>query len=291
MDNGHTQEKQRIALVLQYVGTHFQGWQRQPQRRTVQAELEDALYSILNHPVHVCGAGRTDSGVHAAGQVAHFDTRSQIPPERWATVLNNRLPNDIVVRASTAVPPKWHARFCAKSRRYRYTLYTGKQPNLFVSPFSWHYYYAPIDESLIQAALNPLMGSHHLAAFHRAGSQRTHSWVDVQDVECYRQGPFVYIEVQANAFLYGMMRLLVGMLVQVGRTERSLANFYDIWKNECREAVKYAAPAHGLCLLRVSYPDLLFPLDTWFDTMPRYQFSNWDESRCQSDPITSNPVT
>jgi len=126
---------------------------------------------------------------------------------------------------------------------------------------------------LIQAALNPLIGHHHLAAFHRAGSQRQHSWVDVQEAICYRQGPFVHIEVQANGFLYGMMRLLVGMLVQVGRGQRSLDNFQQIWTHERREQVKYAAPAHGLCLLRVGYDNFPFPLEIWHDTMPKFIFS------------------
>ncbi len=141
------------------------------------------------------------------------------------------------------------------------------------TPFTWHYYYATLDESLIQAALSPLVGHHHLAAFHRAGSQRPHSWVDIQEAICYRHGPFVHIEVQANGFLYGMMRLLVGMLVQVGRGQRSLENFNQIWTNELREQVKYAAPAHGLCLLRVGYDHCPFPLEIWHDAMPKFTFS------------------
>ena len=99
-----------------------------------------------------------------------------------------------------------------------------------MKPFSWHYYYAPLDESLIQAALKPLLGKHHLAAFQRAGSTRSHSWVEVQAVECRRSGPFIHIEIQANGFLYGMVRLLVGMLVQVGSGQRTLDNFTELWQ-------------------------------------------------------------
>lgn len=260
---------QRVALVIQYVGTNFHGWQRQPNQRTVQEEIETAISTVMKRPVTLHGAGRTDTGVHAAAQVAHFDASCPIPAHRWASVLNSRLAKDILIRASAKVEPTWHARFSASWRRYRYTLYTDPIPNLFARPFAWHYYHAPVDESLIQAAMAPLIGRHHLAAFHRAGSARPHSWVDVQAAECHRSGPFIYIEVQASGFLYGMMRLLVGLLVQVGRGERAIDNFTDIWVNERRELVKYAAPAQGLCLLRVGYPDFPFSEDVWYDTQPK----------------------
>lgn len=274
IDSTGVTPNQRVALVFQYLGTNFHGWQRQPKQRTVQEEMEKSLSQILDRPVGVYAAGRTDAGVHASAQVAHFNTNSLIPPHRWGSVLNNFLPKDIKVLASAPVDLDWHSRFSAKWRRYRYTLYTNAQPNLFVEPFSWHYYYEPLDESLIQAALSPLVGHHHLAAFHRAGSQRQHSWVDVQEAICYRNGPFVHIEVQANGFLYGMMRLLVGMLVQVGRGQRSVDNFKQLWIDERREEVKYSAPAHGLCLLGVGYENFPFPADICHDTMPKFIFSS-----------------
>uniref|UniRef100_B8HMT0 tRNA pseudouridine synthase A n=1 Tax=Cyanothece sp. (strain PCC 7425 / ATCC 29141) TaxID=395961 RepID=B8HMT0_CYAP4 len=259
---------QRIALVIQYLGTHFYGWQRQPHHRSVQEELEQAIAIVVGHPVTVHGAGRTDTGVHAAAQVAHFDTDSVIPPHRWAEILNNRLPQDVLIRASAGVDSSWHSRFSALWRRYRYTLYTDCRPNLFLKSFTWHYY-RPLDTELMQTALNPLLGRHHLAAFHRSKSGRKHSWVEVQVAECVRRGSLVEIEVQASGFLYGMMRLLVGMLVQVGTGERSLASFTQIWQKQQRDQVKYAAPARGLCLLRVGYDNFPFPTEIWYDTMPR----------------------
>ena len=261
---------QRVALVIQYLGTNFYGWQRQPHHRSVQEEIEKVLSSIEQRPVTLYGAGRTDTGVHAAAQIAHFNATSPIPAQRWAAVLNSRLPEDIIIRASALVAPDWHARFSASWRRYRYTIYTDARPNLFVRPFSWHYYQAPLDESLIQTALNPLIGKHHLAAFHRANSGRSHSWVDVQAAECYRNEPFIHIEIQANGFLYGMVRLLVGMLVKVGRGELDPKHFTELWVNQRREEVKYAAPAKGLCLLRIGYPDSPFPPEVWFDTQPKF---------------------
>jgi len=261
---------QRVALVIQYLGTHFYGWQRQPHHRSVQEEIETVLSTVEQRPVTLHAAGRTDTGVHAAAQVAHFNATSPIPAQAWASVLNSRLPEDVLIRASAAVAPDWHARFSASWRRYRYTIYTDARPNLFVRPFSWHYYHAPLDESLIQKALTPLMGKHHLAAFHRANSGRSHSWVDVQAVECYRNGSFIHIEIQANGFLYGMVRLLVGMLVQVGRGDLSPNHFTELWVNQRREEVKYAAPAKGLCLLRVGYPDHPFPPEVWYDAQPKF---------------------
>ncbi|NJK30848.1 MAG: tRNA pseudouridine(38-40) synthase TruA [Acaryochloridaceae cyanobacterium CSU_3_4] len=279
---------QRVALVIQYLGTDFHGWQRQPQHRSVQAEIEDTLAKIVRHPVTLHGAGRTDAGVHAAAQVAHFDVVSPIPAHRWVSILNARLPEDILIRGSAAVPATWHARFSATWRRYRYTLFTDPCPNLFLRPYSWHYYYQPLDEQRMQAALNPLIGRHHLAAFQRAGSSRPHSWVEVHEATCVRMaargakglGSLIQIEVQASGFLYGMMRLLVGLLVQVGRGLRSPDNFTELWQTEQRDQVKYSAPAKGLCLLRVGYPDFPIPPEIWFDTFPHLMMSNLPPEYC-----------
>ncbi len=261
---------QRVALIIQYQGTRFHGWQRQPNQRTVQEEIEKTISSVVQQRVTLHGAGRTDAGVHAAAQVAHFDVTSPIPAHKWATILNSRLADDILIRGSAQVDSTWHARFSAIWRRYRYTIYIEKRQNLFVRPFVWHYYQAPLDPLLIQAALNPLVGFHHLAAFQRSGSSRPHSWVDVQEVICESQGPFIHIEVQASGFLYGMMRLLVGLLIQVAQGERTLESFTDIWVNQRREVVKHSAPANGLCLLRVGYQEFPFPQEVWYDTMPKF---------------------
>ncbi|MGG6265046.1 tRNA pseudouridine(38-40) synthase TruA [Leptolyngbya sp. AN03gr2] len=260
---------QRVALLIQYLGTRFYGWQRQPNHRSVQEEIETAIASVVGHPMVIHAAGRTDTGVHAAAQIAHFDVTSLIPAHRWADVINARLPDDVLIRASAAVPSDWHARFSATWRRYRYTIYTEARPNLFARSLSWHYYHAPLDESKIQKALDPMLGRHHMAAFQRANSSRPHAWVDIQAAECVRQDSFLYIEVQASGFLYGMMRLLVGLLVEVGRGDRSIQDFTRLWTEERRDEVRYAAPPQGLCLLRVGYPEMPFPPELWFDSQPK----------------------
>jgi len=130
-----------------------------------------------------------------------------------------------------------------------------------------------------------------MAAFHRAGSSRPHSCVDVQAVQCDRQGPFIQIEVQASGFLYGMMRLLVGLLVQVGRGTRSPNNFTELWQTQRRDQVKYAAPAQGLCLLRVGYPEFPFPPDVWFDTFPKLVLPQIPQSNSVVNYSPNEPLT
>ncbi|MEO1095410.1 MAG: tRNA pseudouridine(38-40) synthase TruA [Cyanobacteria bacterium J06638_28] len=270
---GRWQQFQRVALVVQYIGTHFHGWQRQVKERTVQGDIEAAIASVVGNAVTLCGAGRTDTGVHAAAQVAHFEAPATIPAPRWASILNPRLPEDILIRASAQVPDDWHAQFSACWRRYRYTIYTDAVPNLFARAFTWHYYYEPLDAAQIQAALAPLIGHHDLTAFHRAGSGRAHSWVDLQDAKCCRRDAFLTVELQASGFLYGMVRLIMGILVQVGRGLLSVEEFTHLWQSKQRHRIKYAAPASGLCLLRVGYDYFPFPPNVWYDTQPQFYLS------------------
>ena len=260
----------RVALIIQYLGTNYHGWQRQPQSQTIQAAIEDAISSVVKSKVTIYGAGRTDAGVHAAAQIAHFEYAGPIPAAKWAKIINPRLPDDILIRSSAAVPHDWHACFSALWRRYRYTIYTDKVANLFLNQVSWHYYHEPLDELLIQQALETLLGKNDLTAFRRTGSERKHSWVNIQDVKCHRQDALLQLEIQADGFLYGMVRLLVGMLIEVGTRKRSLGEFTRIWQNKRREEVKYSAPAKGLCLLRVGYAQFPFPQNLWFDTQPMY---------------------
>lgn len=265
------QATQRVALVIQYKGTSFHGWQRQANvQRTVQAEIERAIASVTGSQSALVGAGRTDAGVHAAAQIAHFAAPSVIPVNRWAAILNDRLGDDIAIRASAAVANDWHAQFSADWRRYRYTFYTSRYPNLFVRPYVWHYYHQPLDENLMLAALQPMVGYHNLAAFHRTGSDRSHSWLELQDVQCDRLGDFVQVELQASGFLYGMVRLVMGLIVQVGEKKLSPKEFTHIWQNQRRDLVKYGAPPQGLCLLRVGYSDCPFEPKAWVDTQPQF---------------------
>ena len=261
----------RIALCLQYDGSAYCGWQRQPRAPSVQETLEAALAQLdPRRPAAVVAAGRTDSGVHAAGQVVHFDAVGPIPAQRWPAALNGRLPASIRVRAAAAVPADWHACFSASYRRYRYTIYNGRTPNLFLAPWSWHRYQMRLDEDLIRQALEGMLGRHDFAAFERAGSSRSHSVTTLQEVSVVRRGDLIEVELQASGFLYGMVRLVMGQLVALAEGRIDLASFERRWRTGAREEVKEAAPPQGLCLLRVGYPEEVFPRGAWYDCQPRY---------------------
>ena len=263
--------RRRIALCLQYDGSAYCGWQRQPRDPSVQETLEGALAQLdrLGSAVAVA-AGRTDSGVHASGQVVHFDTAGPIPAHRWPAALNGRLPASIRVRAAAAVPADWHACFSASYRRYRYCLYNARTPNLFLAPWSWHRYRLRLDEGLMRRALEGMLGRHDFAAFERAGSSRSHSVTTLQEVQVQRLGDLITVELQASGFLYGMVRLVMGQLVAVAEGRLSLETFEQRWRTRARASVKEAAPPQGLCLIRVGYPQELFPRALWYDSQPRY---------------------
>ena len=267
----------RIALCLQYDGAPFCGWQRQPRDPSVQETLEAALAELDPHrPLTAVAAGRTDTGVHAAAQVVHFDAAGPIPAQRWPKALNGRLPPSIRVRAAVEVERDWHACFRARYRRYRYTIHNGRAPNLFLAPWSWHRYRLRLDERAMAEALHALLGEHDFSAFQRAGSRRSHARTTLQEVLLERQGDLVVIELQASGFLYGMVRLVVGQLVAVGEGRLSQAAFLRRWRERARGEVKEAAPPQGLCLLRVGYPEEIFPRPAWYDCQPRFQLESQD---------------
>lgn len=269
--------RQRIALCLQYNGAAFQGWQRQARHASVQETLETAI-ALLDPAAsaHVVAAGRTDSGVHAAAQVVHFDAFGPIPPHRWPKALNGRLPPTIRIRAACAVTDDWHACFSATYRRYRYTIHNGCVPNLFLAPWCWHRHQVRLDEAAMEQALGSLLGEHDFSAFQRAGSRRSHARTTVQEVVVQRQGDLIVVEIQASGFLYGMVRLIMGQLVGVGEGRFKPEVFVERWHRRARHEVREAAPPHGLCLLRVGYPQPIFPNALWYDCQPRFLLESSD---------------
>tara|TARA_Y100001968_G_scaffold34283_1_gene26365 strand:+ start:106 stop:951 length:846 start_codon:yes stop_codon:yes gene_type:complete len=267
----------RIALVIQYDGSGFSGWQNQKDFITIQGTIEKKIAELDPlRPVKVIAAGRTDSGVHASGQVVHFDCSGPIPIHKWSSALNGRLPASIKVLEAVQVPNDWHACYSAKYRRYRYSIFNGSYPNLFLQNISWHKYKVRLDIDLMRNALHDLIGFHDFEAFQKAGSNRANSLTTVQEVSIRRDGDIVTAEIQASGFLYGMVRLLMAQLVAVGEKRLTLEEFKSRWRNGLRSKVKEAAPPHGLCLIRVGYEEQIFSKEKSFDTFPRFSLPIFD---------------
>jgi tRNA pseudouridine38-40 synthase len=188
------------------------------------------------------------------------------------------------IRAAAEVPPTWHACFSATYRRYRYTIYNGRTPNLFLAPWSWHRYQLCLNEGLMAEALGDLIGEHDFGAFQRAGSRRAHARTTIQSVDLWRQGDLIVTELQASGFLYGMVRLVMGQLVAVGEGRLSPSDFVQRWRQRARHEVKEAAPPQGLCLLRVGYQEPVFPKPAWYDGQPQFRLEirdpppSWSEA-------------
>lgn len=243
----------------------------------MQQTLEEALGELDPSGPSLCvAAGRTDTGVHAAAQVVHFDCAGPIPPQRWPKALNGCLPQTIRVRAARAVDPDWHACFSASYRRYRYTLYNGRLPNLFLQSWCWHRYQQRLDTESMESVLQAMLGTHDFSAFMRAGSRRRNGITTLQQVQVLRQGDLISVELQASGFLYGMVRLLMGQLVAVGEARLRPEVLLERWRSQQRSAIKEAAPAHGLCLLEVGYPQAVFEPSECYASQPRFQLDVCD---------------
>ncbi len=267
----------RIALVIQYDGSSYCGWQRQDKGLSVQGSLEDAIQELDPiRPVKCVAAGRTDSGVHASGQVVHFDSCGPIPAHRWPKALNGRLPRSIRILEAQETFFNWHACYSAKNRRYRYSIFNASRPNLFISKWTWHKYQSRLNEDLMREALSQLLGTHDFRAFEKAGSNRSSSITTIEDISIKRTGDLIAVDVQATGFLYGMVRLLMGQLVAVGEKKLTLKDFEKRWKEGNRSEVRESAPPNGLCLIRVGYDEKLFSKEASLDTFPGFLLENLD---------------
>ena len=248
----------RIALLVQYDGSKYSGWQKQKNATTVQEILERALFKISNHFVKTFAAGRTDAGVHASGQVVHFDINWVIPGNSYADVLNSHLPSTIRILESVEVKDSWHACYSAIYRHYRYVINNSKFPNLFINNWSWHRYQKVLDQVLMSNALKNMEGEHDFFAFQKSGSNRKNSITKIKNIDIRRVEDLIFIDVKATGFLYGMVRLIVGQLVLVGEKKISPEIFTERWVNKKKIDVKESAPAKGLCLVNAVYEENVF---------------------------------
>lgn len=239
-----------IKLVLEYDGTDFVGWQIQANGRSVQEELEKALKQILQEDIRVIGGGRTDSGVHARGQVVNFFTSKDIEPAALVKGLNGVSPSDIAVLGGEQVPIKFHARYSATGRRYQY--FISQRPTAIWRRYSWELVYM-LDLKLMNQCVDFVLGEHDFASFCKAESEVDHHWCIVKSARWTKSESMFVFEITANRFLHGMVRALVGTMVDVGRGYRRIDDLQAILDAKDRRQAGMAAPAKGLFLEEILY--------------------------------------
>lgn len=247
-----------FKLTLAYDGAEFSGWQWQPNRRTVQGELKFALQRITQEEVKCIASGRTDAGVHAIGQVVSFRSETSLEPPVLAKALNAELPEDVLVFEVHEAPAGFHALRDAIRKRYRYVVQDGRLPDLFDRKYVWHVYQR-LDAQAMRQAATALLGTHDFTSYETSGSPRLTSVRTIYDLLVERrEGELtdrIVIEVEADGFLYNMVRNIVGTLVEVGKGKQPVAWPADVLAKRDRREAGMTAPAQGLFLVGVEYPE------------------------------------
>ncbi|HIU68229.1 MAG TPA: tRNA pseudouridine(38-40) synthase TruA [Candidatus Caccomorpha excrementavium] len=245
----------RIKLTVAYDGTNYYGWQKQPDAVTVEEVVNRELTRLLQEPIEVIGASRTDSGVHALGNVAVFDTDTRIPPEKISYALNARLPKDIVIQDSKEVPPDFHPRRTDCVKTYEYRILNTRFPVPTMRLYA-HYVYKPLDVEKMQAAAAFLVGEHDFASFCSAGSQVKETVRTIYRLDLKREGNMVSFQVEGNGFLYNMVRIIAGTLIEVGIGSYPPERVREMLEARDRIRCGPKAPACGLTLVGIRYPVL-----------------------------------
>ena len=258
----------RIAVGIEYDGSAYNGWQRQKSGTGVQTLVEDALARVADHPVDVTCAGRTDAGVHATGQVGHFDSTSERSMRSWLLGANSNLPDDINLTWAMPVTAEFHARYSAVARTYRYLILNRLVRSALFRRRAW-WVHETLDESRMRDAAAQLLGEHDFSAFRAAGCQAATPMRELERLDVERFGDWLSITVRANAFLQHMVRNITGLLVAVGNGEREPDWAGEVLAGRDRTAGGVAAPAHGLTLVRVDYPPSFeLPVPSLPDLLP-----------------------
>jgi tRNA pseudouridine38-40 synthase len=244
---------QRIALGVEYDGSAFAGWQAQPGLRTIAGELTRAVGAVADHPVGLACGGRTDAGVHAEGQVVHFDTRALRSLRAWLLGINSHLPPDVSLRWARPVPPWFHARFSALSRTYRYRI-LNRETRCALLARRATLVRRPLDVGAMQAAADSLLGEHDFSAFRAAECQSRSPVRRLDSIKVRREGDEVWIDVSANAFLHHMVRNIAGLLIEVGSGLAPPRLAAEVLASRDRRVAPPTAAADGLYLRAVRYP-------------------------------------
>ncbi|MBW8182179.1 tRNA pseudouridine(38-40) synthase TruA [Shewanella nanhaiensis] len=244
----------RVALGIEYDGSKYFGWQRQVEVDSVQAQLERALSKVANEPISVHCAGRTDTGVHATGQVIHFDTNAIRKESAWTLGVNVSLPDDIAVRWSKVVDEDFHARFSATARRYRYMIYNYQlRPGILRSGVS--HYRTHLNENKMHEAAQHFVGEHDFTSFRALHCQSKTPNRNVHEVNVTRQGMYICVDIKANAFLHHMVRNIVGSLIEVGLGHQTHEWIPELLALKDRSKAAPTAKPNGLYMVDVTYPE------------------------------------
>lgn len=241
-----------IRLLVEFDGSDFVGWQLQSQGRSVQGELEAALERVLGEPVRVHSSGRTDAGVHARGMVVHFLSSRNLPLAAYREGVNQHLPPEIAVREAVEAEEGFHARFSARGKWYRYTLYVGKIRSPLERRTSWHLR-SSLDFVAMAEAAALFVGEHDFGAFRTSGCDAKTTRRQIYSLELTHQGTLVHIDVKGSGFLRNMVRLMVGTLVEVGLGKRPPGDVALLLEAGERSRAGITAPPQGLCLMEVWY--------------------------------------
>ena len=241
-----------IRCVLQYKGTAYQGWQKQPSGPTIQGIVEQCISRLTNETIKVKASGRTDAGVHAVMQTINFFTHSSLRPNKFLQALNSLLPKDIAVIYADEVKTEFDAQFCVRSKTYAYFILNAKQASPFLKDYTWQIR-KTLDIAAMQETSRSLIGEHNFAAFMASGSDIKNTIRNIFHLEIKEKGPFIIIEIEADGFLRHMARNIVGTLVEIGLHKRKKQEIKSILASQDRKLAGINAPAKGLFLKEVKY--------------------------------------
>jgi len=244
-----------IRLIIEYDGTNYCGWQvqsRNPSKKSIQEVIERVLSKILREKIKLIASGRTDAGVHARAQVANFKTSSQLPIDKIQKALNGLLPDDISIHKAEIAPADFHSRFDAKSKTYRYTILNRRYPSALYRDTVYFCQY-PLNVSLMRKESRVLLGRHNFKSFRLTDKRERNPVRTIKKISVRKTAGSIEIDIEANGFLYNMVRSIIGTLIEIGRGKFPPGSMRRILLSKNRKFAGPTAPAKGLCLLKVSY--------------------------------------
>lgn len=242
-----------IKLIIEYDGSRYNGWQRlKNSDQTIQGKLESVISEMVSSPVEIIGSGRTDAGVHARGQVANFKTNSTMPIKDIHKYINHYLPQDIIVKKVIEVPERFHSRYNAKSKKYTYYIWNHWIPSPFQRKYSYHFIEA-LDIELMKEASKKLVGTHDFIGFSSVKKTNKSTTRTIEEITIVKDGNMLEFSFIGNGFLYNMIRIIMGSLIEIGIKEKEISYIDEILKTKTRSIAGKTLPPHGLFLEKVYY--------------------------------------